>query len=336
MSFLCAIGVKPKATVNHNPAIAASRRLVQRLEQEAFADAEALLSSATDENRERLIYGFACNSKSVPLAARWAGACPTSSMAHTVLGASLVVTGWKIRGDSYAEDVDPAAWKPFLDQLEDAKTPLHIAARLDNKSAEPFSWLIHAELAGDASRDNLANLFSEAIARSPLHWPSHYKYFNATTEKWGGSHREMFRFADETSKKAPRGSILHSLVAAAYNEYLLDGGDKSKRQIRTKEHAERVTAALYSWLDANPSTISDRLVRVGGGFSGYGLNHFAVACFHCGANKEAHEVMIALNDEIEPIPWCWIARGIRERMNAAFVYDRVKREVQMLSTHLNG
>ena len=103
-NLLSAIGLKPRSAVVDNSAQASSRRLAQRLEQGAHQEAELLLSNASDENRERLIYGFASGSNSVPLAARWTTACSASSLAHTVLGASLIVTGWKIRGDSHADD----------------------------------------------------------------------------------------------------------------------------------------------------------------------------------------------------------------------------------------
>ena len=327
MDLLRALGLKPQSAVVDNSAQAASRRLAQRLEQGAHQEAELLLSKATDENRERLIYGFATGSNSVPLAARWATACGGSSLAHTLLGASLIVTGWKVRGDSYADDVDPGAWKPFLDSLKNAEEPLHRAAGLDKGSADPYSWLIHAELGGEGSRERLTSLFSEATSRVPLHWPSHYKYFNATTQKWGGSHREMFKFADETSGRAPRGSILHSLVPAAYNDYALALGRRASRRMRTTEHAAKVSSALYSWLDATPATLGGRFERLSGGFSGYALNQFAVACYLCGADNEAKATVDALHGEIEPAPWVWIAKGVRERINPAFVYDRAKREL---------
>jgi hypothetical protein len=326
-NLLSAIGLKPRSTVVDNSAQAASRRLAQRLEQGAHQEAELLLSNASDENRERLIYGFASGSNSVPLAARWTTACSASSLAHTVLGASLIVTGWKIRGDSYADDVDTGAWKPFLDKLKNAEEPLHLAARLDQRSADPYSWLIHAELGGEGSRERLSSLFAEATSRVPLHWPSHYKYFNATTQKWGGSHREMFAFAQETSKRAPRGSILHSLIAAAYNDYALALGRKPSKRIRTEEHAAKVSTALHAWLDATPATLDSKLERLSGGFSSYGLNHFALACYLCGADREAKATVDALHGEIEPTPWVWVAKGIRERINPAFVYDRAKREL---------
>jgi hypothetical protein len=332
MNLLSSIGFKPNAVVVDVSTQPASRRLAQKLELGAHQDAELLLANANDENRERLIYGFASGSKSVPLAARWAKACPASSLAHTVLGASLIVTGWKVRGDSYADEVDVNAWKPFLESLKDAEEPLQLAARLDKKSADPYSWLIHAELGAEASRERLSSLFADAIARVPLHWPSHYKYFNATTLKWGGSHREMFKFAEDTSKRAPQGSILHSLVPTAFNDYALALGRKSLKRIKTPENAAKVSAALHSWLDATPETLGQKLDRVSGGFSSYGLNHFAMACYLCGAHDAASETMDALRGEIEATPWAWIAKGIRERINPAFVHDRVKRELAAASS----
>jgi hypothetical protein len=304
-----------------------SRRFTQRLEQAAYPEAQAILAGTSDENRERLIYGFASGDNAVAIAANWAQACPGSSLAHTVLGASLIVSGWNIRGGSYSDNVEEGAWKPFLDKLKDAQEPLRIAARLDPSTADPYAWLIHAELGAGGAREQLDALFSEAVMRSPLHWPSHYKYFLATTEKWGGSHRDMFKFAEDVSQRAPRGSILHSLVAGAYTEFALALGPKSWARIRTKENAAKVVNALQNWLDASASTTGDKLERVGGGFSSYALNHFAVACYLCGANAQAKELLAALNGEIERVPWGWIASGVRERLNPGFVYDRALREL---------
>lgn len=327
MNLLSALGLKPDAVVVEHSAQAAARRLTQKLAQGAHLEAEQLLASATDENRERLIYGFASGADAVPLAAQWANACSSSSLAYTVLGASMIVSGWKLRGDGYAGNVDPAAWKPFLDRLKNAEEPLYLAARLDQKSADPYAWLIHAELGGDASRDRLSNFFSDAVARVPLHWPAHYKYFNATTAKWGGSHREMFKFADDTSKRAPPGSILHSLVPSAFNDYALATGRRSTKRMKKQENAAKVSAALRSWLAADTDTLGSKLERVSGGFASYGLNHFAVACYLCGADRDAKQVVDALAATIEHTPWSWVAKGLRERLNPGFVHDRVKREL---------
>jgi hypothetical protein len=327
MTFLTAVGLKPKSSVNDNMAQNAARRLVQKLERYEYNEAERILSNTTDEERERLIYGFATNNKSVPLSAQWTKNHPRSALANTVLGASLIVTGWKIRGSSYAENVDASAWKPFLDSLKNSEEPLYTAAKLDQTSADPYSWLIHAGLGQGAPQEDLHSLFTEAISRQPLHWPSYYKYFNATTEKWGGSHKKMFTFVHESAKRAPRGNIIHSLVPAAYNDYALALGRESYKKLRRKENAINVAVSLYSWLDTKSDGLNDKLMRLSGGFSTYALNQYAVACYMCGAINEAKEVIDALRGEIESTPWIWISKGIRERVNPAFVYDRVCREL---------
>ncbi|WP_220809178.1 hypothetical protein [Noviherbaspirillum aridicola] len=313
--------------MNDNRAQPIGARLLAKVEKGAYHEAEQYLAGATDENRERLIYGFACHEGAVPAASRWAQAASGSSLAHTVLGASLIISGWKIRGDSYAEHVDADAWRPFLESLGRAEEPLLIAADLDKTSADPLAWLIHAEVGGDGDRKKLEHLFLAATSRSPLHWPAHYKYFAATTEKWGGSHQEMFRFARTASGRAPGGHLIHCLVPAAYCEYRLATGEDARKTIRTRRCAQEVAAALHAWADATPDTLAEKLSSIAGGFSDYGLNHFAVACYLCGADKEARDVVAALRDEIETVPWAWISDGIRERANPGFIHDRVKREL---------
>jgi hypothetical protein len=152
--------------------------------------------------------------------------------------------------------------------LDEAKAPLQAAADLDKTSADPYAWLIHAELGGDAvrgsgERDKVKSLFRAAIGRSPLHWPAHYKYFVATTEKWGGSHSEMFGFVRAVSSRSPRGNLVHCLVAQAYTEYALAAGAQGRQAIRTRQCALEVAAALYAWLDAGPATLAEKLLRAG-------------------------------------------------------------------------
>jgi hypothetical protein len=327
MSLLANLGLKPHAVVNDDLRQQTAGRLVARLEQGAWQDVEQQLAAVSDEHRERLIYGIANNDDATALASRWTQARPRSSLAHTVLGASLIVGGWKIRGGAYAEQVDEAAWEPFLKMLDDAKPPLQAAADLDRTSADPYAWLIHAELGGNGERDKLKSLFRAAIGRSTLHWPAHYKFFVATTEKWGGSHKEMFDFARAVARRTPKGNLLHCLVAQAYAEYALATGSQGRQAIRSPTCAQEVATALYAWLDAGPDSLAYQLMRAGGAFADHALNHFAVACYLCGAKQEARAVVDALRGEIQTVPWAWIAEGARERGDPGFVYDRVKREL---------
>ncbi|MGJ7915805.1 hypothetical protein ACI48D_10055 [Massilia sp. LXY-6] len=53
----------------------------------------------------------------------------------------------------------------------------------------------------------------------------------------------------------------------------------------------------------------------------------AVACYLCGAAREANKLLDALRGEIHVLPWAWIAEGPRERSDPGFVHDRIRREL---------
>jgi len=332
MSLLQSLGLEPRAKVSESAPTLYSTRLRQKLADAEYAECELLLTKATDDNRERMIYGTAISENSVGHAAQWVMKTPSSAMAHVMLGASMIATGWQVRGDSYAKDVDDSAWQPFMANLTGAQEPLLRAIDLDPCSAEAHGWLITAGMGQGQDLVALRKIFDLAIVREPLHFASHFKFFNATTEKWCGSHKDMFKFVRDVSKGAPRGHVLHCLIPAAYCDYALAvRSDKSYKAIRPAlkhaKFANEVVRALYIWLNATPDNLQDKLIAVSGGFASYGVNHFAVALYLCGAQKEAREVLIALNGEIDDMPWRWISDSIRERLNPAFVYDRACREL---------
>ncbi|MBS0355737.1 MAG: hypothetical protein JSR83_17770 [Proteobacteria bacterium] len=327
MSILNTLGIKPYSKSNDKQAELFSINFRKKLDRGDYLEAEMMLMKASDQNRERMIYGFATSENSVQISAAWATKHPRSAFANIVVGASLIVSGWKIRGGNYAEDVADNAWAPFLSKLGSAEEPLLRAAKIDASIAEPYSWLIHSGLGQGASREDQHRLFVEATSRAPLHWPAHYKYFNVLTEKWGGSHDEMFDFVRHSTRKAPRGNVLHCLTPSAYNDFALSivsarGVNTARQTLRKPQFAEEVAAALYAWLDATPENLPSKLDNVSGGFSSYGLNQFGVALYLCGARREAKAVLDALQGEIESVPWAWIADGVKERLNPAFVYDR--------------
>lgn len=332
MSLLQSLGLEPKAKVCESTATSFSTRLRQKLAAAEYAQCELLLINATDENRECMIYGASGSENAVAHAAKWVMNAPDSAMAHVLLGASMIAAGWEIRGDIYAKDVDDSAWQPFMAKLTGAEEPLLRAIALDPRSAEAHSWLITAGRGQGRDLAALRNIFDLAIARTPLHWASHFAFFKATTEKWCGSHKEMFKFVRNVSQGAPRGHVLHCLIPAAYCDYALavrsEKGCKAiSPALKHSKFADEVVHALYAWLNATSDNLQDKLLAVSGGFASYGVNHFAVALYLCGAKKEARAVLSALSGQIDEMPWRWISDGIREGLNPAFVYDRACREL---------
>jgi len=306
---------KPRATINDHRVHDAAYRLQPLLARGQYAAVEEAFGKADDNGRERLLEGLAAGEGAVAAAAGWVQAQPQSALAQLLLGASQVAKG-----------VDPYHPQPKL--LKQAEDPLHVAAQLDRSRADAFAWLIAAETWCANDRDRLASLFRAAVARAPHHWPSHYRFFLAATERHAGSHEEMFAFARSAAKRAPRGSMIHALLAIAFCEFARAAGAAGRQRIRRPGCADEVVSALYAWLDADVQDFASRLAAVEGPFAGMALNYFAVACYLCGARDEAQALVAALNGEIETRPWTWIANGSREEDNTAFVYDRVKRELE--------
>lgn len=327
MSILSILGLAPKAAVIDDVPTPSMSQLLKHVIGGSYQEAEQLLLSASEEERERLLHTFSQRDDAVDLAQQWVRSRSGSSIAHTVLGASMIGKAWKIRGSAYGKNVDPAAIQPFFDLINGAPQPLLEAARLDAVAADPFAWLILAEVRRSGDRDLIDQYFAQAIARVPMHWPTYYRYFMVTTEKWGGSHERMFRFAQESAERAPRGSAIHFLVALAYCEHALALEANAVSQLRNASHAARISTALYAWLNATPATLKEKLDQPGDGFRAVALNHFAVACYLCGASKEAKALVAALERKIMPVPWAWIVEGKRESIHLGFVHDRVQREL---------
>lgn len=306
---------KPHAAVNDHRKLLAAARLLPALQRGDHDDVETRLDKAGDDARERLVEGIAAGEGALGLASAWVAARPQSAMAHLVLGACHVGRGLDAGG-------------PFPKFLVLAQGPLHEAARLDPVRPDAFAWLIAAEMGSTGDRAKLGSLFRAAMARAPAHWPTHHRYFAATTAQWGGSHEEMFAFARSAARRAPRGSIVHSLLALAFCEFARVAGAPGLRRINRPGCADEVVGALHAWLDTDAAGLPDKLLAVDDGFSTTAINHFAVACYLCGACDEAEVLVGTLGGEIESAPWAWIANGSRESGDAAFVYDRVRRELE--------
>jgi Family of unknown function (DUF695)/Regulator of ribonuclease activity B/Domain of unknown function (DUF4034) len=283
------------------------------------------LAYSPGEDIERKVYGLATLDGAVERAARWVHARPDHALARVALGASMIVQGWKVRGTGYADQVAEEAWAPFLASLDSACTPLLQAAELDPDSAEPHAWLILADMAGRGGPEAIHQHFVNATRRVPNHWAAHFKYMTSLTQKWGGSHEQMFAFALAKTALAAPGDLLHVLLPMAINEFELAEGPQGRLALRA--HAPALKRALYQWLEASPDTLAERLTMQSSSFWHTGLNHFATACYLCGAHDEARAVIAALCNEIESVPWLWLAQNTWERKQVGRVHDRVKAEL---------
>jgi len=200
MSILSFLGLIPKAVVVEDVPPPSLTRLLKHVADGAYPEAGKLVLSVGDDNRERLIHSFSLRDEAIALAQQWVRSCSGSSISHTFLGACMIRHAWKIRGSARASSVSAHAWQPFWNGLDNAAAPLLEAARLDAATADPFAWLILAEVGKGGDRDLVDTYLAQATARVPLHWPTYYKYFMATTEKWVAATRRCFALPRKARK----------------------------------------------------------------------------------------------------------------------------------------
>lgn len=332
MRLLQQLKLLPQTELVDDTAQQQAYALIKKVHAGDHEGAEALLCQASDESRERLVYGFTQSADSVAQAREWANRKPRATFAHVVLGAALIFEGWRIRGGSYADSVDEKDWGPFLQKLGEAKDALTRATDMDKQFADPYAWLIHAGVGSGEEPAQLKTWLDAALAREPLHWGAHYKYFMSTTQKWGGSHKDMFAFARASAIRGGKYSLLNVLLPMAYCEFALAETSRHNAKaaaikLRHSRYAKELTLVLYQWVGGPPDRLEDLLLDMGGPFRGHALNHFGAALYLTGAKKEARIVFKALNGQIECVPWAWFSKGLKERMAPGFVFDRACREM---------
>jgi hypothetical protein len=332
MRLLRHLKLLPWTALADDTAEASAYDLIKKIHSGDYGHAEKLLRQSSDESRERLVYGYSLSPGSVDKARTWTTSQTSSAFAHVVLGAALITEAWEVRGGTWADDVDDKRWAPFVAKLNEARLALARATELDTYFADAYAWLIHAGMGMGEPPAQMQDWFDAALAREPLHWGAHYKYFLSLTEKWGGSHKAMFTFARTSARKGGKRSLLNALLPMAYAEMALAEASRKHvkaavARLRQPQYAQELSHALYRWLGCAPEQLDELLLNVGGPLRRHVLNHFGASLYLTGARHEARAVFKALNGQIEAQPWAWIAKGPRERLATGFVFDRACREI---------
>jgi len=339
MGILQALKIKPYSTIVEDENIQSN--VLNKLENRDYSFVENSLSSASDIQRYKFIWHASSLDNSVNVADAWIQENKKSIYAKILLGASMIQDAWKIRGGKYAEHVKNEAWEPFFEKLESALEPLKNAASMNEKSPDPFPWLITAGMGLDMSKAEVKSFFLDAMSRNHLHFPSHSCFFLTLTERWGGSQTEVFNFARERVRLAPQGSLLHILIAMAFSEYVtalnieedFSGVDSA---LKNKDCQNEIIGAFYKLLDAKPDNLSIKLKEFRKNNDSYGLNLFGAVMYLCGAKREAKAILSELNGKILKEPWNGIGSSIKEIMKPGFVYDRACKDLGINPAHFNN
>ncbi len=165
---------------------------------------------------------------------------PEDPLVYLVRGFAGVEQAWIARGRGTSDTVSDEDQETFEAFLSGAQDDLMKAAALDPDDPTPWAKLIHVANGLGLNRKVAERFFEEATTREPTHHSAHRAMLNYLTEKWNGSHEEMFAFARQAGVKAPVGSDLKALIIMAHIErwlYFTFDNDKKgvNRYLKNKE-----------------------------------------------------------------------------------------------------
>jgi hypothetical protein len=206
----------------------------RQLHQDTFGDEAAMTLLANEDVAalkrhfagipanwtDRYFYSLAL-SRSFPMEAlqRWAESEPGSADAHLVYGARLLKWSWDARGYGRGHDVSQEQAKEFFRRLALTRAALETSADLHGEDPTPWTYLVMVALYDNSGLEASGECFQQAAARDPENWPAHMHRLMSLTEKWGGSHSQMFEFARESASIARPHSLLPLLITKAHLEY---------------------------------------------------------------------------------------------------------------------
>ena len=186
-----------------------------------YHDAIKLFSSIPkDAWDQRYFYSVALSRIfSVKAVKKWIDAFPDSADAWLVYGAVMVQHSWNTRGYGRGYEVPESHWEKFYQALQASEEVLRKAASLNPKDPTPWAYLIMIATWNTDSIKIKYKYFDCVVQRDPENWAAHIHMVIALSEKWGGSHKQMYAFAREAANKARPGSDIPIVLIKAHLEY---------------------------------------------------------------------------------------------------------------------
>ncbi|MEU6082131.1 hypothetical protein [Streptomyces sp. NPDC047108] len=232
----------------------------------------------------------------------WLAASPEDPDAVLVKAGLGIDQAWRIRSAARAADVSREQFRAFFALLEDAVPVIRAAADLN--PTDPVPWriaLTHAR-GVQAPREVFDAYWREAVERASHHYGCHSTALQYLSEKWYGSHEEMFAFAERAAAAALPGSQLHALPLLAAVEYEVVADRTQDGPIA----GDRIDAAidraleLSSWYEPGDPEIAG--VR----------NHLTLMLLRAGRWTVALDMFRAIGVHARSAPWSYFGDPRKE------------------------
>lgn len=179
-----------------------------------WAGLGAFLATLDDEDRAwALHYTLELGGGVHKLIERAAAAAPDDLEAAAMLGASLVVRGWAVRGGGYSSTVGEDAFEVFHDHLRRAE-----AMFLGVLSREPANltagiWRLTSGRGLQVGLNEITRRYEQFAEAHPHHYRAQAQVLQALYPKWYGTWESAHAFALRCAESSPPGSPNAGLVA---------------------------------------------------------------------------------------------------------------------------
>lgn len=154
----------------------------------------------------------------------WIAQQPGHPLPLTVKGLHAVGQAWHARSAAPAEHLPVERLEAFHRHLRVAEEFLTAAAKADSSSPVPWMGLLDSGMGLQISLREYEYRMEQMATRFPL-YSGFSSYLQFVSDRWFGSHEQMWEFADSVNEAASVGSPLHAVQAEASIERFLSRGN---------------------------------------------------------------------------------------------------------------
>jgi tetratricopeptide (TPR) repeat protein len=174
-----------------------------------------------------------------PLLTSWVNQRPTSSAARLARGTYLNAAGWNARGTKFASATKHEQFVSMAAYFRRANADFMVALALSPSSIVAYRGLL---MLADAKKDpeTTRQLLDRGLKIQPYSFRLRWTYMANLLPRWGGSYKEMTRFAEESAPYAARNPRIRALGGFVD----LDKGRLLERDGRKAEAMEAYSRAV--------------------------------------------------------------------------------------------
>lgn len=251
----------------------------------------------------------------------WYQACPHSFYATLIYAHYFIEYAWDARGSGLGSSVTEEMGMLFFQRLEEANALLEEAKHINPNHPEPYALSIVIE---KARAFHGSRLIEDLNRTDKLHIVGQRAIINGLSQRWGGAKGEGLAYAKSLSKGAPKGSLLHGLIADAHIEIWMDFMEDllgAKNYFTHKNVKHELLMAYEKAFPQKKFTKDIDTILV--------LNAFAFCFYLAKLEPQAREILTFLKGKSELYPWEYADSSVLAFLDVNYAYTAIHKELKV-------